>query len=188
MENPCKTTENYSLLGFDAWKIMISISSNIASRLQRSLGDPAPGWGLEGGCQCVWKPKMPQIRHVAVGQNLRYLFGDYPPKVVYFKGFWDRGTGVLTHCHECVFHVFPRFPHVDVFLPRFSQKTARDLQTEAWLFGAERLSKWLELTIIHPKHHICKRCIGRKHEQRTYHPLKVLKKAINCKKRRSRYS
>ena len=26
----------------------------------------------------------------AMGQNLRYLFGDgYPPKVVYFKGFWD---------------------------------------------------------------------------------------------------
>ena len=40
--------------------------------------------------------------HMAVGQNLRYLFGDdYPAKVVYFKGFWDvhRGTGVLTHCH-----------------------------------------------------------------------------------------
>ena len=39
---------------------------------------------------------------MAVGQNLRYLFGDdYPPKVVYFKGFWDvhRGTGVLTHSH-----------------------------------------------------------------------------------------
>ena len=37
----------------------------------------------------------------AVGQNLRYLFGDdYPPKIVYFQGFWDvdRGTGVLTHC------------------------------------------------------------------------------------------
>ena len=37
---------------------------------------------------------------MAVGQNLRYLFGDdYPPKVVYFEGFWDvhRGTGVLTH-------------------------------------------------------------------------------------------
>ena len=40
---------------------------------------------------------------MAVGQNLRYLFGDYRPKVVYFKGFWDvhRGTGVLTH------HSFP---------------------------------------------------------------------------------
>ena len=26
--------------------------------------------------------------YLAVGQNLRYLFGDdYPPKVVYFKGF-----------------------------------------------------------------------------------------------------
>ena len=39
---------------------------------------------------------------MAVGQNLRYLFGDdYPPKVVYFKGFWDvhRGSGVLTHGH-----------------------------------------------------------------------------------------
>ena len=39
---------------------------------------------------------------MGVGQNLRYLFGDdYPPKVVYFKGFWDvhRCTGVLTHCH-----------------------------------------------------------------------------------------
>ena len=39
---------------------------------------------------------------MAVGQNLTYLFwDDYPPKVVYFKGFWDvhRGTGVLTHCH-----------------------------------------------------------------------------------------
>ena len=37
-----------------------------------------------------------------MGQNLRYLFGDdYPPKLVYFKGFWDvyRGTGVLTHSH-----------------------------------------------------------------------------------------
>ena len=36
--------------------------------------------------------------NMAMGQNLRYLFGDdYPPKVVYFKGFWDvhRGTGVL---------------------------------------------------------------------------------------------
>ena len=35
-----------------------------------------------------------------MGQNLRYLFGvDYPPKVVYFKGFWDvhQGTRVLTH-------------------------------------------------------------------------------------------
>ena len=39
---------------------------------------------------------------MAMGQKLRYLFGDdYPPKVVYLKGFWDvhRGTGVLTHCH-----------------------------------------------------------------------------------------
>ena len=28
-----------------------------------------------------------------------------PPKVVYFKGFWDvqRGTGVLTHCNLTVF-------------------------------------------------------------------------------------
>ena len=37
---------------------------------------------------------------MAMGLNLRYLFGDdYPPKIVYFKGFWDvhRGTGVLTH-------------------------------------------------------------------------------------------
>ena len=37
-----------------------------------------------------------------MGQNLRYLFGDdYPPKIVYFKGFWDVhwGTGVLTHSH-----------------------------------------------------------------------------------------
>ena len=25
-----------------------------------------------------------------MGQNLRYLFGDYHPKV-YFKGFWDPG-------------------------------------------------------------------------------------------------
>ena len=34
--------------------------------------------------RCVLFPKM------AVGQNLRYLFGvGYPPKVVYFKGFWD---------------------------------------------------------------------------------------------------
>ena len=41
-------------------------------------------------------------KNTAVGQNLRYLFGDdYPPKVVHFKGFWDvhRGAGVLTHCH-----------------------------------------------------------------------------------------
>ena len=41
------------------------------------------------------------LQEMAVGQNLRYLFGDdYPPKVVYFNGFWDvhRGTGVLTHC------------------------------------------------------------------------------------------
>ena len=40
---------------------------------------------------------------MAMGQNLRYLFGDdYPSKVVYFKGFWDvhRGThSVLTHSH-----------------------------------------------------------------------------------------
>ena len=39
------------------------------------------------------------ICEVAVGQNLRYLFGDdQPPKVAYFKGFWDvhRATGVLT--------------------------------------------------------------------------------------------
>ena len=40
--------------------------------------------------------------NLAMGQNLRYLFGDdSPPKIVYFKGFWDvhRGTGVLTHSH-----------------------------------------------------------------------------------------
>ena len=43
---------------------------------------------------------------MAMGQNLRNLFGDdYPPKVVYFKGFWDvhRGTGVLTHCQMLLF-------------------------------------------------------------------------------------
>ena len=55
---------------------------------------------------------------VAVGQNLRYLFGDdYPPKVIYFKGFWDvhRGTGVLTHCHV-VWCAFVLFPHVDIVI------------------------------------------------------------------------
>ena len=44
---------------------------------------------------------------MAVGQNLRYLFGvGYPPKVVDFKGFWDvhRGTGVLTHCHIIIIY------------------------------------------------------------------------------------
>ena len=47
------------------------------------------------------------LTYMAVGQNLRYLFGvGYPSKVVYFKGFWDvhRGTGVLTHCHICLLH------------------------------------------------------------------------------------
>ena len=45
---------------------------------------------------------------MAVGQNLRYLFGvDYPPKVVYFKGFWDvhQGTRVLTHRHIRIEHM-----------------------------------------------------------------------------------
>ena len=40
-------------------------------------------------------------KEVAMGQNLRYLYGDdYPPKIVYFKGFLGvhRGYGVLTHC------------------------------------------------------------------------------------------
>ena len=47
-------------------------------------------------------PSVKTLIDMAVGQNLRYLFwDDYPPKVVYFKGFWDvhRGTGVLTHSH-----------------------------------------------------------------------------------------
>ena len=33
-------------------------------------------------------------KHMAVGQNLRYLFGDdYPPKVVYFKRFFRCSPG-----------------------------------------------------------------------------------------------
>ena len=29
-----------------------------------------------------------KFHYMAMGQNLRYLFGDdYPPKIVYFKGF-----------------------------------------------------------------------------------------------------
>ena len=58
--------------------------------------------------------------HVAVGQNLKYLFGvGYHPKVlvVFFGGFWDvqRGAGVLTHGHvfshvsngfQCFFQLF----------------------------------------------------------------------------------
>ena len=38
------------------------------------------------------------------GSKPKESFGDDPPKVVYFKGFWDvhRGTGVLTHCHIMV--------------------------------------------------------------------------------------
>ena len=54
------------------------------------------------------KPKVP-------------FFGDgYPPKGVYFKGFWDvhRGTGVLTHCHiihlqfiDCIWVRLKHGPH-----------------------------------------------------------------------------
>ena len=39
---------------------------------------------------------------MAVGQNLRYLFGvGYHPTIVFLKGFLGvhRGTGVLTHGH-----------------------------------------------------------------------------------------
>ena len=57
----------------------------------QTAAEPQRGFFFEGA-----------VIYMAVGQNLRYLFGDhYPPKVVYFKGFWDvhRGTGVLTHCH-----------------------------------------------------------------------------------------
>ena len=42
---------------------------------------------------------------MAVGQNLRYLFGvGYHPTIVFFKGFLGvhRGTRVLTHCHMYV--------------------------------------------------------------------------------------
>ena len=42
------------------------------------------------------------VQDMAVGENLRYLFGvGYHPTIVFFKGFWDvhRGTGVLTNCH-----------------------------------------------------------------------------------------
>ena len=32
--------------------------------------------------------------YLAMGQNLGYLFGDdYPPKIIYFKGFWDVHRG-----------------------------------------------------------------------------------------------
>ena len=44
--------------------------------------------------QGMQAPRAPaQETGVAVGQNL-YLFGDdYPPKIVYFKGFWDVHRG-----------------------------------------------------------------------------------------------
>ena len=47
---------------------------------------PAPqGLGVKA---VHWKAKL------AMGQNLRYLFwDDYPPKIVYFKGFWDVHRG-----------------------------------------------------------------------------------------------
>ena len=57
--------------------------------------------------------------YMAVGQNLRYLFGvGYPPKVVYFKGFWNvhRDTGVLTHSH--IFSI--QIPLKRAFLPSSS--------------------------------------------------------------------
>ena len=50
-------------------------------------------------------PPKRLFHDVAVGQNLRYLFGvGYHPTIVFFKGFWDvhRGTGVLTHCQKVV--------------------------------------------------------------------------------------
>ena len=62
---------------------------------QKGCGNPKRGVVL---CKAL----SSNFCHMAVGQNLRYLFGDdYPSKVVYFKGFWDvhRGTGVLTRCH-----------------------------------------------------------------------------------------
>ena len=36
-----------------------------------------------------------EMKHMVVGQKLRYLFGDgyHPNKVVYFKGFWKRSLG-----------------------------------------------------------------------------------------------
>ena len=64
------------------------------------------GLKLLGGC--IPKTGL----QMAVGQNLRYLFGDdYPPKIVDFKGFLGvhRGYGVLTHCqipnHQPVLHL-----------------------------------------------------------------------------------
>ena len=59
---------------------------------------------MDDNCPCDFVSTKNAVgkNMLAVGQNLRYLFGDdYPPKVVYFKGFWDvhLGTGVLTHCH-----------------------------------------------------------------------------------------
>ena len=52
------------------------------------------------------------VLYMAVGQNLRYLFGvGYPPKVVYFKRLQlgvHRGTvGVLTHSHMFNVPVLP---------------------------------------------------------------------------------
>ena len=84
-----------------------------------------------------------EVFYLAVGQNLRHLFGDdCPPKVVYFKGFWDvhRGTGVLTHCHLNVFgfwivlgaclHGFclseAKFPRTDLMAKRFASLLSRN--------------------------------------------------------------
>ena len=64
---------------------------------------------------CAEKKALPvgcvdSAQDMAVGQNLRYLLGDdYPPKVVYFKGFLGvhRGSGVLTHSHVLLSQHFP---------------------------------------------------------------------------------
>ena len=70
--------------------------------------------------------------HMAVGQNLRYLFGDDYPQGVYFKGFWDVhwGTGVLTHCHMCFFHVSL------LFVLLFTAPQVISAWLDSWLLSA----------------------------------------------------